>query len=182
MIPDNIIEQIGRTNKPHGINGEISAVVDPDINLDELSCLIMKIDGINVPFFLESWRRRGSESVLLKFDHVSNEIQAEAFCGKELYVLMPELPDNRFDGSFDDDDSEGMYISDMIGWTLYNDKHLIGRITDFDDSTENLLLTVAPAEEGRKDILIPLADGLIDRFDPDNNVIYMNLPEGIIDL
>lgn len=52
MISDSEIRLIGRFNKPHGINGEISLSVDGDMDIqfDALRCIIVKVDDINVPF------------------------------------------------------------------------------------------------------------------------------------
>ena len=64
MIVESEISVIGRTLKPHGINGEIAATIDAPVNLDSLQCIILDIDGIYVPFFIRSYRYRGSEAVL----------------------------------------------------------------------------------------------------------------------
>ena len=58
ILRDELIA-IGRYNKPHGVAGEISATIDVDIDtLKELSCLVSDIDGIFVPFFVNSCRPR----------------------------------------------------------------------------------------------------------------------------
>lgn len=176
MISDDILSPIGHTVKPHGINGEINAVVDFDIDLDSLSCLIMKIDGINVPFFIESWRSRGCEAVLIKFDHIKNESEAEQFCGLELMALRAELPD---DGSGDGDD-EGFYAADLIGWTVSDCGTPVGTVEDFDDSTENLLLSVATPDGDH--VFVPLADELILAVDSERKTLDMNLPSGLNEL
>lgn len=174
MISDNILTPIGHTVKTHGVNGEINAVVDDPSELDVLSCLIMKVDGINVPFFIESWRSRGPEAVLIKFDHIADQAQAEAFCGKELMALTDELPRSEDPADF----ADGLYASDLIGWTVLDNGSEIGSVEDFDDSTENLLLNVA-APDGRH-FLIPLADDLVLETDTENRHLDMNLPQGLL--
>lgn len=175
MIPDEILTPIGHTLKTHGINGEINAVTDAEIDIDSLSCIIMKIDGINVPFFVESWRSRGSEAVLIKFDNISNETEAETYCGKELMALTSELPQS--DGHYDED---GFYASDLIGWQISDNGSTVGTVDDFDDSTENLLLSVTTPQGKR--ILVPFADELIIDIFPEDHKIDMNLPDGLNEL
>lgn len=51
MITSDEIIEIGAFVKPHGVKGEISAQIDYEIDLQELKCLIIDIDGIFVPFF-----------------------------------------------------------------------------------------------------------------------------------
>lgn len=176
MITDDILTPIGHTVKTHGVKGEINAVIDDGIDPDSLSCLIMKVDGINVPFFIESWRSRGPEAVLIKFDNIADQTQAEPYCGKELMALTAELPHDDDSGDY----ADGFYASDLIGWTVFDNGHEIGTVEDFDDSTENLLLSVT-APDGRH-FFIPLADDLILETDPDNRRIDMNLPLGLAQL
>ena len=175
MITDDILTPIGHTVKPHGIGGEINAVVDEWVDLDSLSCLVMKVDGINVPFFIEAWRSRGSEAVLIKFDHVSDEAEAEAYCGMELMALSAELPDD--EGS---DEADGLYASDFIGWTILDNGRELGTVEDFDDSTENLLLSVETTDG--KHIFVPLADELVLEADPAERRLDMDLPAGLFEL
>ena len=46
MIVESEISAIGRTLKPHGINGEIAATVDAAVDLDGLRCIVLDIDEI----------------------------------------------------------------------------------------------------------------------------------------
>ena len=51
MITADQLIEIGRYNKAHGINGEISATFDCDtMAVGELSALVSPMDGIFVPF------------------------------------------------------------------------------------------------------------------------------------
>lgn len=62
MIKLTEIAEAGIFNKPHGIKGEISATLDFDIELDSVECIIIAVDGIFVPFFLESVRPKTAET------------------------------------------------------------------------------------------------------------------------
>lgn len=46
MITLDRLTPIGRLGKPHGINGEINAYLDVDIDIDSLKRIILMIDGI----------------------------------------------------------------------------------------------------------------------------------------
>lgn len=176
MILADEITEIGQTLKPHGINGEISATIDAVVDIDSLKCIIFDIDGIYVPFFIDSYRARGSEAVLLTIDGVSDEYEAAKLCGLDIYALKTDISADANDG-----ESDGFYISDLIGFTVYDtEKRNIGVISDYDDSTANTLLIVKQADETSK--YIPLADELIESFDIDKRIITLNLPEGLLDL
>lgn len=173
MIFPEHLAAVGNVIKAHGINGEIAAMLDPGIDPDEIRCIVLMMDGIPVPFFIEQWRTRGSESVLLTLDGVTSEQKAKALAGKEIYVLREDLPER-------DPDDDGLYAADLIDWNLTADGVNIGRIIGFDDSTINLLLIVRTTED--KEIFIPLAEEFITGLDREKKVIEMTLPEGLLSL
>ncbi len=61
MITLDRLTPIGRLGKPHGINGEINAYLDVDIDIDSLKRIILMIDGIYVPFFIARSEEHTSE-------------------------------------------------------------------------------------------------------------------------
>ena len=64
----------GRLLKPHGIKGEISAGVEiDDLDLREVKCVVVEIEGIPVPFFPTAVRPKNHASVLVTLDGVTNE-------------------------------------------------------------------------------------------------------------
>ena len=56
MILKEELTEIGRFGKPHGIQGEINATVDDDVDVDAINRIVVNIDGIYVPFFIRSIR------------------------------------------------------------------------------------------------------------------------------
>ncbi len=67
MITRDELIEIGTFNKPHGVDGEISATFDCDCDTaNEFSCFVCEIDGIYVPFFADSLRGKGTMTLLLK--------------------------------------------------------------------------------------------------------------------
>ena len=52
MIRLTEIAEAGYFNKAHGIKVEISATLDIDIDLNEVKCLVVPVEGIFVPFFM----------------------------------------------------------------------------------------------------------------------------------
>ena len=83
MIARESLIEIGRFAKPHGINGELTATIDYEgLETTELKCIFCEIDGIPVPFFVESERQKGV-SVLLTIDGISDERQASMLSLKQ---------------------------------------------------------------------------------------------------
>lgn len=175
MISRSETSVIGRIIKTHGINGEVVANIDCDIDVAELSCIILDIDGILVPFFTESTRQRSAESILLKIDGIDNEIQAAEIVNHDIYAKKEELVFNE-----DEDGETGFYASDLIGYKAIENINCIGEIEDIDDSTENALFIVRNGEG--KILYIPIADEYIEGVDENSKTIRFLLPEGILDL
>lgn len=176
MITENQISEIGRFNQPHGIKGELNAVVFDGAELEDLSCLILDIDGIFVPFFISGLRRRGTQSFLVSIDGIENEQQAAAIANKTIYALSDEIKE--YENDFDED---GFYAEDLIGFKISTaDGALSGKITDIDDATENVLLIVT-ADDGRTH-LIPFADEIIADIEADTRHVTVELPEGLLEL
>lgn len=178
MIRKEQLTDIGRFGQPHGIKGEINATVDQGVDVDSLRCIVCDIDGIFVPFFVESIRPRSATSLLLTIDGIADESEAGLLQNKIIYALSCELGDMA-DESGDDD---GFYAEDLVGFTVSdNSKMLSGVIEGVDDSTDNVLFIVRPDSSPRT-ILIPVAEELIDDIDVDNRHISFDLPDGFLDI
>lgn len=172
ILPDQLIP-VGKIIKTHGINGELSATLDSEVDPDSLRCIVLIMEGIPVPFFIEQWRTRGTEAVLMNLEEVDTEDKARLLTGKDIYVFRDDLPER-------EPDESGFYASDLIGWTLIADGAELGKIISFDDSTINILLIVENA--GGKQFYIPVAEEFITSVDSENKTIEMNLPTGLLEI
>ena len=179
MIRDNELRLVGRFNKPHGVCGEISASLLYDgLGLGALRCVVVKIDGINVPFFIASVRPKGPETVLLKIDGYDSDEALSEFLNKDFYALASEL--DLLTGG-DDEGDEGLYAADLVGFDLFgSDGTQIGRISGLEDSTANVLFIVSRPDG--PDLLIPVADDFITEIDTEGRYLTMDLPEGLLHL
>ena len=171
MIRENELRVVGRLLKPHGICGEITALITGDVDLTELNCIVLRLDGIFVPFFLEAVRPKSSETDLLTINGISDETQAARLCPNDIYALVSEIPDT---------DEEGMFASDMEGFEVMANGSHLGKIVGLDDTTANYLFIIETP--GGKQILVPVADEFITGIDPEGKVLEMELPEGLTGL
>lgn len=176
MILRTDITEAGVFNKPHGIKGEISATLDFDIDLTQVKCIVLDVEGIFVPFFIVSVRPKTSETFLITIDGIDSEQKARTLSGRTFYLLDSDLSEQ------DDADGEGgFYLSDLIGFTLTDSESgTVGEITDYNDDTSNLLLIVTTLDGD--EVYIPVADEYIDDVDTESHTLHTTLPSGIIDL
>ena len=169
MIKQEEVYKIGRLGKSHGVRGEVSFLFDDDVfDRVDADYLILDIDGILVPFFIEEYRFRSDTTALMKFEGIDTQERARELTGCDVY-----FPRNLAA-------SDG----DSISWSAIADFDIIdastnksvGRIASIDDSTLNILFCL---EDGH---LIPASEDLITQIDQQARTITMHLPTGLLDL
>ncbi len=171
MITAEQLIQIGRFNSPHGINGEVAATLSEDVDLTSLQCIVVDIDGIYVPFFIKSIRNKNATTVLLTIEDINDEKESALIANKPIFTLRGQYVCGV------DDDVEGFYADDLIGYNATDTTgKLNGDIIAIDDSTDNVLLIVRNADG--KDVLIPAVEEFIDEIDQQTKKINFDLPEG----
>ena len=176
MISRDELIAIGHYNKPHGTRGEISATIIVEIEtLGELSCLVSDMDGIFVPFFVETCRPKSTDTVLLTIDGIDNEQEASRLVNHDIYALKREYLQESIDA-----DADSFPLDFFIGFELKdNDGSRVGKIIDVDEQTENAIFVVDCDGE---ELMVPAADEMIVEFDIEKKVMVMDLPQGLLDL
>lgn len=173
MIKQEDVYRIGRLGKPHGVKGEVSFQFTDDIfDRVDADYLILEIDGILVPFFMEEYRFRSNEVALIKFEDIEAEGRARELTGCEVF----------FPRDFADADEENMTWSEIVGYRIVDAAtgKAVGEITSVDDATINTLFEVKTNDGG--EMLIPAGEDLIRGVDKKARIIEMSLPEGLFDL
>lgn len=168
MIRQEEVYKIGRLGKAHGVKGEVSFQFDDDVfDRTDADYLILDIDGILVPFFMEEYRFRSDALALVKFCDVDTQERASELTGSNVYFRALA------------EDEEGMpSLASLIGFDLVEAKDgiRVGTIATIDDSTANLLFEL---EDGR---LIPASDDLITDINIKERTIKMEIPEGLLEI
>lgn len=173
MINRDSVYKIGIIGKPHGIHGEVQFRCTDDIfDRYESDYIILDRDGILVPFFIESYRFRSEEVVLIKFCDINSDQAARELTGAEVF----------FSREAADLDEEHLTWAQVVGFDLFDlsTQKNIGKITHVDEATINLLFEVV-TNEGNEH-LIPIGEDLIETIDKANRIIRMNIPEGLLSL
>lgn len=168
MIRQEEVFRIGRLGKAHGVKGEVSFQFDDDIfDRVDSDYLILEVDGILVPFFIEEYRFRSDTVALVKFEDIDTQQRAQELTGCDVY----------FPRSLAEEDDTPT-LTFLVGFNIVeaDTGTTIGRIAAIDDSTANLLFEL---EDGR---LIPANDDLINDIDNKRKVITMTIPEGLLEL
>ena len=169
MIRQEEVYKIGRLGKAHGVKGEVSFQFDVDIfDRVDADYLVLDIDGILVPFFMEEYRFRSDTVCLVKFSGIDTQQRAQELTGCDVF----------FPRALAEEGDEMPSLASLVGFEIVNDAdgETIGRIAAIDDSTVNILFEL---ENGT---LIPASDELITDIDAERRTIKMNIPEGLLDI
>lgn len=169
MIKREEVYKIGKLGKVHGIKGEISFLFDDDVfDRTDADYLILDIDGILVPFFIEEYRFKTDSNALMKFEGMDTQEQARELTGCDVY----------FPRELADGDNDGLSWAALVGFELVQAQtgEVVGKIASIDDSTFNILFEL---DNGK---LIPASEELITNVDTKKQQIEIELPEGILEL
>lgn len=167
MIREEDVYKIGKIGKPHGVSGEVTLRFTDDVfDRVDADYLVLMVDGILVPFFMEEYRFRSDEVALVKFEDIDSVERASELTGCEVF----------FPRELADDDEGELTWSQIVGYDIVDaDSHkLIGRIVSVDETTINVLL------ELDDDTLIPAAEEFIIDIDHKERKMFMRLPEGLV--
>ena len=177
---DNL-QQVAQVLKSNGTDGELvmgfREIAPEDINLNEPVFIVF--DGLPVPFFIESFTKRGNSKALVRLTDICSMEDVEEITGKAVYIEEDNLPEMSLE--------EDGYAA-LIGWTLLtpeipdqvgDDMEVIevGEITDFIDIPNNPCIEVE-TESGA--VMIPLHEDLILSVDPEYQEIIMQIPAGLL--
>lgn len=173
MISPESLVRIGDVHKPHGVRGELNMSLNPDgLRPADLRCVLIEMDGIPVPFFIESARPKG-DAWLVKLEGIDDEIQAAGVCRRPLWALRADLPES--------EDTDGVYLHDLVGFRVEDETDSpVGEVTAVDDTTANVLLYVR-TPDGRE-VMLPFSDDLLLWLDADDRTLGLSVPAGLLEL
>ena len=206
------MQQVAQVLKSNGTDGELvlgfREIAPEDINLQEPVFIIF--DGLPVPFYIESFTKRGNTKALVRLTDICSQEDVEEIAGKAVYVEDESLPEM----SFEEDG-----FAALVGWTLLtpeipdqvgddvetvgNDVEtvgddletvgddvedaslpaLTGNLYEVGEITDFIDIPNNPCIEVETEngaVMIPLHEDLILSVDPEYQEIIMQIPAGLI--
>ncbi len=168
MIRLEEIAPVGVFGKTHGIKGEINLELNIDFDLEDTPYIIVDIDGIFVPFFIDDYRYKSDTVALVLFEDIYTEERVRPFFGKKAYVKKEAL---------DDGEDDEMSINYYVGFTMLTpQRQVIGQIVEIDDTTANVLFVLD------NDALVPVGAVEVLDLDPDKHTMIVEVPEGLLEI
>ena len=105
------LQQVAQVLKSNGTDGELVLgfrdIAPEDINLEEPVFIVF--DGLPVPFFIESFAKRGQTKALVRLTDICSQEDVEEIAGKAVYIEEDSLPEMSLE--------EDGYAA-LVGWMV----------------------------------------------------------------
>jgi 16S rRNA processing protein RimM len=162
-------EEIGYFQKPHGYKGQIGLAItsDKEILFDKIQFVMLEINNLLTPFFLE--KIEAKHKVLVKLENCNSDVEAKKFQGKKVFLAKNLLVKP------EEEEEE-----DYSGYLLIDETHgELGPVESIEEMPGNDVFVV---RKDGKEILLPVLEDFIEEIDDEARVIRYKAPDGLIEL
>jgi 16S rRNA processing protein RimM len=177
-MPENPYIEIGHISGTFGVSGLLKVQFDITIPEDKITekgftdveAFYFNINNQFIPYFIEYLVDPLSDKPKIKLEGIESKEEATGWIGKSFY-----LPENQIEI-----ETEPLPYQDIIGFVLLTEENRkIGMIDDIYQLPQQSFAQITLEE---KEVLIPLHEDFIRKIDRQKKIIFMDLPEGILDL
>ncbi len=171
MTPDDYFE-LGYIIKPHGLKGamHIELDVDDPWKYEKMESVFVRKGDNLIPFFIKSLQITGARGII-ELDDIKSIEDAQALKSCSLFLpanLLPPLNEDQF------------YYHEVIGYTVVDiQSGALGIIEEIYSAGIQDLISMKYKD---KEVLLPVSDEIVLRADHDKKEVYVNLPQGLLDV
>lgn len=170
-ITEDQLINIGFISKPYGFNGALIFALEEG-DADDFSATIfffIELDGKPVPFLKENIKMNG-QNLIVKLEDVNTEAEAKILTGKKIFVIKKEGAPAENEMSW----------NDLVGYTIVEKS--FGKLGVIERIEEYPQQIIAQCTVNKKEVLFPLHDDFITAIDDEKKELYIQLPEGLLDV
>lgn len=163
---------IGYISKTKGLKGEVQLFFEFEDYMDlDFDMIFIEIEKKLVPFFISSIKVHPNQTAYLFLDDVDHIDKTKSIIRKKVYLTLDKMPER---------DPEDFRMTDLKGYQVHDES--FGHIGEIQEIFEYPQHFVASVMHNEKEILLPINEDLIVEIDPENKELYLELPEGLLDL
>jgi 16S rRNA processing protein RimM len=164
--------RIGTVTKTRGLKGELQAFIDfTEIDKVNFDALFITSGGKLIPYFVESFKMPQKNVAYIYLEDIDHIDKATPLAKKDIYLpnkIKPVKDENDFT------------LRDLMGFTAIDeDEGELGKIIEIQELPQQLIATVVYKD---REVLFPLSEGIITGIDIVKEVVYVDLPEGLLDI
>ncbi|MCW8312384.1 ribosome maturation factor RimM [Sphingobacterium thalpophilum] len=163
---------IGYISKTRGLKGEMQLFFEfEDYEILDMDVLFLEVNKKLVPYFIDTIKLQKNSTAYVTFEDVDHIDKAQPLVRKKVYLPNEKMPER---------DPDDFRYTDLIGFLVIDENHgELGEIIDVQEFPQQFVATV---DMDGKELMFPLSDDLILGIDGEEEIIEVNLPEGLIDL
>ncbi len=163
---------IGKITGIHGLKGEItfSHQLKKNTKFTQWDCLMIELNpGSFIPFFIESIKSIATDECICKLEEINNRDEAKIILNKFVYASINYTVEANATNN----------LQQYLGYMVYDGDEKIGEIIE---AIENKMNNMFLVNYNGKEVMVPSQHDFIASTDSKKKIIYMNLPEGLLDL
>lgn len=163
---------IGYITKTKGLKGEVQLFFEfEDYQALDLDVLFLELNGKMVPFFVSDHKLYENSTGLFYFDDVDHIDKAKDLVKKKVYLPLNKKPER---------DEDEFYYTDLKGFIAVDET--LGELGEIIEVNEYPQQFVATVNYQNQEILFPLNEDFIVEIDDEENILTLDLPEGLLDV
>ena len=163
---------IGYISKTRGLKGELQLFFEFD-DYRELDpeVLFIEIDRKLVPFFIAQYKVQQNSTAYVFLEDIDHIDKAQPLVRKQVYLPDSVKPER---------DPDDFRLTDLVGFTVHDQTHgELGSITEINEYPQQHI-AVVPSHGN--ELMFPLNDQLIRGIDREQQVLEVDLPEGLVEV
>ncbi|KGE13974.1 ribosome maturation factor RimM [Sphingobacterium deserti] len=163
---------IGYITKTRGLKGELQLFFEFEDYMElDFDVLFLEMNKKLVPYFVDTIKLQKNSTAYLNLEDVDHIDKAQLLIRKKVYLPNDKMPER---------DPDDFRYSDLIGFLVVDEEEgEIGEITHVQELPQQFIATV---DFNGHELLFPLNEDLILAIDAEEQVLEVNLPEGLVDL
>ena len=173
MIRRNDVVLLGKLVKPHGTGGSVLVRFE-DLRAEDIrdmGTVFIDIDGLLVPFFVESLREKSTGTAVVKFEGINSPSGIGEFAGNKVYIDRSNIRHKK---------RAVTGLPDLTGYKIEDHRlGFVGIAGEITGIANNPLLHV---QSGDREFLVPVHEDIILEINHQKKLITINAPEGLFDL
>jgi len=164
---------LGVLTKPHGYKGDVILSCTNSLPEDILKweSVFIETDGLLVPFFIDDCILTHADTAVIRFEDYTNIELIREFLHCQVYIPKTFVKKKR---------SVSFEITDLEGYTVI-DRHFgdLGIVEEILDYSQNIVFRIT---KEKQEVMVPVHDSIVENIDTRKKIIFINAPEGLIDL
>jgi 16S rRNA processing protein RimM len=138
-----------------------------------MESVMIEIDGLPVPFFVEDFEEKTSDTLILSLEDLGSEESVKELIGCRVFISKNHI-------RFTDHRVSIHQLSLVTGYTVIDkNSGKLGHLEEIINIELNPLLRILGKS---KEILLPFQPEFVTGIDPVKKIVYVSAPSGLIDL